>query len=350
MYTKKSFLLVLALLLMTVAVSEPASAQATNDDEVVRIGMIGLDTSHSPNFTKTINDPDAEGLFRKYEVVAAYPKGSLVIESSYSRIPKYTEAVRAMGVEIVDSIKELLAKVDVVMLETNDGQRHLEQVMPVLKAGKPVFVDKPIAASLEDGIRIFDAAEKYGVPVFTASSLRWTGGAREIRDGKIGRVVGADAYSPASLESHHPDLFWYGIHGVELLYTAMGTGCQTVTRMHTDGTDIVVGRWKDGRIGTFRGTREGSHSYGGTAFGEDDIAPLGPYEGYEPLLRAIMNFFETGKPPVSREETLEIYAFMEAADESKRLGGQPVSIKSVLDRAYALARATPAEEALEKRE
>lgn len=317
----------------------PAFAHATTRppaEEVIRVGIIGLDTSHSPAFTEVINGSD-EGIFGNFEVVAAYPKGSLVIESSYSRIPEYTEEVKDLGVEIVDSIEELIARVDVVLLETNDGQRHLEQVLPVLKAGKPVFVDKPIAASLSDAIKIFDAAEKYDVPLFSASSLRYAKNALSVREGMIGRVVGATTYSPATLEEHHPDLFWYGIHGVELLYTAMGTGCKTVTRVTSEKTDVVVGKWEDGRIGTFRGMREGPHDYGGTAFGSEEIVPLGPYQGYEPLVEDILTFFKTGEPPVSREETLEIYAFMAAADESKRRGGQPVRVKSVLDRARAKA-------------
>lgn len=314
----------------------PAAAQPSADD-VVRVGIIGLDTSHSPAFTELINTSNA-GLFGAFEVVAAYPKGSLVIESSYSRIPRYTEAVQGFGVEIVDSIEALLDRVDVVLLETNDGQRHLEQVLPVLEAGKPVFVDKPIAASLADAVRIFDAAEEHGVPLFSASSLRYAKNALAVRRGEqIGEVVGATTYSPALLEPHHPDLFWYGIHGVELLYTVMGTGCETVTRVSTDGTDVVVGTWADGRIGTFRGMRTGPHDYGGTAFGAEEIVPLGPYQGYEPLVKDILAFFKTGEPPVSREETLEIYAFMAAADASKRQGGAPVRIQRVLDDARAAA-------------
>jgi hypothetical protein len=313
------------------------AAARPSADDVIRVGIIGLDTSHSPAFTELINTSD-EGLFGEFEVVAAYPKGSLVIESSYSRIPKYTEAVTGFGVEIVDSIEALLDRVDVVLLETNDGQRHLEQVLPVLEAGKPVFVDKPIAASLADAVRIFEAAEEHGVPLFSASSLRYAQNALAVRRGeRVGEVVGAMTYSPATLEPHHPDLFWYGIHGVELLYTVMGTGCETVTRVSTEGTDVVVGTWADGRIGTFRGMRTGPHDYGGTAFGAEEIVPLGPYQGYEPLVKDILTFFKTGEPPVSREETLEIYAFMAAADESKRQGGAPVRVQRVLEEARAAA-------------
>ena len=241
-----------------------------------------------------------------------------------------------MGVEIVDSIDQLLEKVDVVLLETNDGRRHLEQAMLVFKAGKPVFIDKPIAASLSDTLAIFDAAKQYSVPIFSASSLRYTKNAQAIRHAnKIGKVLGADAYSPAHLEATHPDLYWYGIHGVELLYTVMGTGCERVARTHTADTDVVVGTWNDGRIGTYRGLRSGKSGYGGMAYGEEDVSPIGPYDGYEPLLVKIVEFFQTGKAPVDPEETIELFAFMAAADESKRQGGQAVTISNVLEKARA---------------
>ncbi|MFT3946807.1 MAG: Gfo/Idh/MocA family oxidoreductase [Agriterribacter sp.] len=298
-----------------------------------RVGIIGLDTSHSIEFTKVFNQQNALPDYDGYKVVAAYPKGSLDIESSVKRISDYTEKVKEMGVEIVDSIDDLLKKVDVVLLETNDGRPHLEQAIPVLKSGKRVFIDKPMAASLADGIAIFEAAKHFNTPVFSASSLRYISSAQDIAKGRIGKVLGADAYSPCALEKTHPDFFWYGIHGVELLYTVMGTGCKDVVRVHSENTDIAIGRWTDGRTGTFRGTRTGKHLYGGTAFGETGNATLGPIEGYEPLLKEIIQFFNTGIPPVKAEDTLEILAFMEAADASKRKKGVAVSLETVWKKA-----------------
>lgn len=298
-----------------------------------KVGIIGLDTSHSPAFTKMLNDPDAGNKFSGYRVVAAYPKGSKDIEGSVKRIPGYTEEVKGMGVEIVDSVKDLLSKADVVLLETNDGRLHREQALEVMKAGKPLFIDKPLAASLSDVTAIFDAAKEYKVPVFSSSSLRFMESTKEVAEGKIGKVLGADTFSPAIIEETHPDLFWYGVHGVELLFTVMGMGCKTVERVYTPETDIVVGKWQDNRLGTFRGTRSGTHDYGGTAFGEKGNLALGPYGGYELLLTEIIKFFNTGKPPVSPEETIEIFAFMEAAGESRRQGGKSVSLESVLEKA-----------------
>lgn len=294
-----------------------------------RIGMIGLDTSHSTAFTDMFNSDAADPALKGYRVVAAYPYGSKTIKSSFERIAGYTEHVKNKGVEIVDSIAELLRKVDVVLLETNDGRLHLEQAREVIAAGKPLFIDKPIAASYADAKAIFDEAARAGVPVFSSSSLRYTANLVRIRAGAVGEVLGADAYSPAVIEPSHSDLFWYGIHGVEMLYAAMGTGCERVSRLYTEGSDKVVGHWEGGRIGTFRGIRDGHRAYGGQAFGTKGIMELGPYDGYMPLLKEIATFFETRQSPVDDAETLELAAFMEAAQRSKERGGQFVELDAV---------------------
>lgn len=298
-----------------------------------KVGIIGLDTSHVVAFTKALNSPDAGPEFGGFKVVAAYPYGSKDIKSSFERIPGYIEDVKKLGVEITDSIASLLDKVDFVLLETNDGRLHLEQALQVIKAGKPFFIDKPIAASLADAGAIFTAARKANVKVFSASSLRFAPGAQELAAGKLGKVLGAETYSPCSLEPTHPDLFWYGIHGVESLYTVMGTGCKQVVRVSTPDTDVVTGIWDDGRVGTFRGTRSGKYGFGGTVFAEKGTAPIGDYGGYNPLLIRIIDFFKTGIVPVRPEETLEMLAFMEAADVSKRKGGVPVTLASVFNKA-----------------
>ncbi|WP_198675320.1 Gfo/Idh/MocA family protein [Pleomorphovibrio marinus] len=298
-----------------------------------RVGIIGLDTSHSVAFTKAFNDEDAEKDLRGYKVVAAYPQGSRDIKSSVDRIPGYIDEMKKLGVRVVGSISELLDSCDYVLLETNDGRLHLEQGLEVFRAGKPVFIDKPIAASLSHAIALFKASEKYKVPMFSSSSLRYMENVVAVNNGKIGKVMGADTFSPATLEPTHPDLFWYGVHGVETLFAVMGKGCQEVKRFYAEDMEVVVGTWDDQRIGTFRGSREGKHGYGGTAFGTDGMTDLGPYGGYRPLLVEIAKFFDSGKAPIDPKETLEIFAFMEAADESKRKKGQSISLHSVMQKA-----------------
>lgn len=308
-------------------------AQAADPPEL-KVGIIGLDTSHAIAFTKELNSDKATEDVARCRVVACYPKGSPDIESSTSRVPKYTEEITKLGVEMVDSIDELLKRVDCVLLETNDGRPHLEQAIPVFKAGKPVFIDKPLAGSLPDCIALFAAAKKYNCPMFCSSSLRYGKGTQAARAGDFGKITRCETFSPANLEATHPDLYWYGIHGCEALYTVMGTGCQTVTRGQTaDGLIEVTGQWPDGRTGIFRESK----GYGGKAQTEKGEQQVGESAGYRPLIVEIVKFFRTKKVPVSAEETTELYAFLEAADESKRQGGKPVKLSDVLEKARPLA-------------
>ncbi|MBL8812171.1 MAG: Gfo/Idh/MocA family oxidoreductase [Planctomycetaceae bacterium] len=330
----------IALCLFTIATLTTATGTAVRGDEPVkqfRVGMIGLDTSHCLAFADLLNNSKDDPALAGCRVVLVYPKGSPDIESSVKRVPEYTTKIKEHGVEIIEDLNAMVEKVDAVMLETNDGRPHLEQVIPVLKARKPVFIDKPVAGSLTDAIAIYELAKHYNTPVFSSSSLRFAGAVQAVRAGSIGDVVGCDAFSPCSLEATHPDLFWYGIHGCETLFTAMGPGVQTVVRTSTKDFDQVTGTWKDGRIGTFRGIRSGSGGYGGTAFGTKGVASVGPYDGYKPLVVEIVKFYRTGTPPVTAEETLDIYAFMEAADESKRQGGKPVAVSDVMAKSKAEA-------------
>lgn len=323
----RPFLLPLALAMSATLAIDAAEPQ-------LKVGVIGLDTSHAIAFTKTLNTPSDTATMLNCRVVAAYPKGSPDIESSTKRVPQYIEDIKKLGVEIVPSIDELLKRVDCVLLETNDGRPHLEQALPCFKAGKPTFIDKPIAGSLSDAIAIFEAAKKYNCPTFSSSSLRYGKNTQAVHGGSLGKIKSAETSGPASLEKTHPDLFWYGIHGVESLFTVMGTGCENVTRKKTDAGKIeVVGEWVGGRIGIYRE----SDKYNGKAVGEKGEGVVGDSAGYDPLIVEIGKFFRSKQPPIPEAETLEIYAFMEAADESKRRGGEPVEIEEVIAKAKPLA-------------
>jgi len=295
----------------------------------LRIGIIGTDTSHCVAFSKLLNDPKAKGHIPGGRIVAAFKGGSPDIESSFSRVDKIAAQLeKDFGVKIYATIEEMCKNVDAVMLESVDGRPHLAQARPVIKAGKPLFIDKPMAASLQDAVEIFQLARAAKVPVFSASSLRYGKNTQAVRNGSIGKVLSADTFSPVSVEPHHPELFWYGIHGVESLFTVMGAGCETVKRgMTDDGRIEVIGTWKGGRTGIFR---QGKKGYGGAAKGEKGEAPVGGYDSYAPLVVEIIKFFQTGVSPVPERETIEILAFMEASDESKRLGGQVVKLADIL--------------------
>ena len=326
-------LFALALSLLIIGSVFTANRQQAARQETIKIGIIGTDTSHVPAFTKLLNDPKEPGAIPGARVVAAFKGGSPDVESSHTRVEKFAAEIHdKYGVEIVASIEELLTKVDAVLLESVDGRPHLAQVRPVLKAKKRVFIDKPFAASYADAKEIVRLSRESGTPFFSSSSLRYAADIVALKNKpELGGIVGAIAFSPSPTESHHPDLFWYGIHGVETLFTLMGTGCESVTRTNTNGTDVVTGKWKDGRIGTFRGIRDGKQDYGAIAFGAKANGLTTPpmKVDYRNLLVEIIKFFQTGVAPIQPEETLEIMAFMEAADLSKARSGAPVMLSEV---------------------
>jgi len=302
----------------------------------MRVGIIGLDTPHAVEFTKLLNDPAANDDRAQLTVVAGFPGGSPDLPCSWDCVEECTEALREMGVKIVDSVDALVEQVDAVLLESQEGRPHLEQARPALTARKPLFIDKPVAASMADAAEIYRLADEFGTPCFSSSAIRFIPEVVGLCDNpRVGRLIGCDAYSPAMMLEYHSDLFYYGVHGVETLFTIMGMGCKQVTRTYVEGTEVVTGIWEDGRVGTFRGIREGLLAYGATVYGTNGVAHDGIEEGcaadvYGPLVGEIARFLNTGKPPVSAQETLEIYAFMEAAHQSRRQGGRPVTLESVI--------------------
>ena len=304
---------------------------------VIRVGIIGCDTSHTIAFARVMNvdKPDfAEG----FRVTAAHKWGSKDIVSSTNRYEKYIAQLKDMGVEMCETVDDLLAKVDVVCLETNDGREHLWQAEKVFKAGKPVFIDKPLAHNLHDALKIHELGKKYDAKYFSASALRFSNVAKAARAGEYGRIRGAALMSPSPLEEQgtHNFYSWYGIHGFEPLVAIMGTGVEKVSCFRNETDDVINAVWSDGRMGELRLMRK-SWIYSGYILPEkpkDSKAPLitfDGYPGYEPLLREIIKFFKTGVAPITPEECLEVMAFMEAAEMSAKRGGEPVTLAEAID-------------------
>ena len=304
----------LALLLVSVSIVAAAAD--------LRLGIIGTDTSHATAFTKTLHASPG------VRVVAAYKGGSPDVEASRTRVDKFADDLRTTyNVEIVPDIASLLAKVDAVLLLSVDGRVHLSQARQVIAAKKPMFIDKPLAATLEDAREIARLAREADVRWFSASSLRFGPFADSM---KAPDVTGAIVWGPGPTEEHHMlDLTWYGIHSVELLYTVMGPGCESVSMVTAKDADVVTGRWKDGRLGTLRVVRPSSE-FGATVFKTKGFLQSDPKIAkvdYAPMLEKIVEFFRSGKSPVAESETLEMFAFMDAAQRSKQSGGAPQRLR-----------------------
>jgi hypothetical protein len=302
----------------------------------LRIGIIGLDTSHSEQFTLRLNDPANPNHIPGARVVVAFPAGSPDIEESKSRIDGFTATVRdKFGVRIVGSVAEVCKDVDAILLLSLEGRPRLEQMKQIIAAGKPVFMDKPVAATLKDAVEIYKLAATAQVPVFSASAVRWYPGVLEVANAEKTPARSVISYGPAHVLPHHPDLFFYGIHPTEGLFTVMGGGCLSVTRTTTPSASIVTGLWSGNRTGTLHAIHEGAKGYKLIRFGDAQIIEQKSEGDYTPMLREIVKFFQTKQPPISPKQTLEIYAFMEAAEESTRRDGAHVSLREVMIKAGA---------------
>jgi hypothetical protein len=293
----------------------------------LRLGIIGTDTSHSTAFTEILNNAASKDHVPGAHVVAAFKGGSPDIDESRDRVEKNAAELKdKYHVEIVEKIADLCPLVDGILLESIDGRPHLEQFRQAAKCGKPVFIDKPLAATIEDARQIARLAAELGIPWFSASSLRYT----DITKLKTADMTGAIVWAPGPLEPHHElDLSWYGVHGIEMLYTLMGTGCLEVTRTHTGSADVVVGRWKDGRLGVAHLERPYS-KYGAVVFRDKtQLAAIDDLSfNYATLVVEIVKFMSTKKPPFPNAETLEIFEFMDAARRSKDAGGRPEPLQN----------------------
>ena len=309
--------------LLAAASAVPATALAAD----LRLGLVGTDTSHVIGFATAFNDTSSPDHVPGARIVAAFKGGSPDLPSSRDRIENFTKQLHEkFGVEIVGSIAELCARVDGVLLTSVDGRVHLAQAREIIKGGKPLFIDKPLASTLEDAREIARLANAAGVPWFSTSTLRYAVSGMKTPD-----LHGVDVWGPGPLEEHHQlDLSWYAIHEAEMLFALLGRGCEEVTRVESPDTSVVTCRWKDGRIGSMRALRPSS-DYGVVLFLKN---PKGQTSQTSPvrattgeLDRELITFFTSGKPPVDNDETLEVIAFLDAAQRSKAAGGQPMRLR-----------------------
>jgi len=297
----------------------------------MKVGMIGLDTSHVVAFAEILNNPDNAHYVAGTKVVAAFKGGSPDMPVSADRVDGFTEKlVNDYRLEIIDSIEQLGEMCDAILLESVDGRVHLEQFKKLASCKKPVFIDKPFTVSLADAKEIKELSEGNGTPVCSCSALRYDASLQEaLKDKEVGEITGATTYGPAKYAEPTPGLFWYGIHSAEMLFAAMGTGCKSVRCIGNEDTDIVVGLWEDGRMGELRGIRKGAAVFGALLFREKEIQSVAQHPDIPAsagLMKEVVKFFQTGKSPIPLKETVEIMAFLEAANTSRAKDGEEVEL------------------------
>lgn len=299
---------------------------------MLRLGLVDFDSSHSIEYTRRFNHC---GVDADQNVDGARVTLACVGESTISpeRVPGFVKQVEACGVDFVDSPEQMLGQIDAVMVLSICGDDHLRRARCFLEAGVPTYVDKPFAGNYRDATTLVELSRRHNAPMMTSSSLRYSEEFSSFlkRLPALGKTNGAVTWGPAKRHPGNPGLLHYAIHAVEALYTILGPGCEEVATIWSEESEVVTGRWFDGRLGSVRGLRTGSTAYGATVFCDGGIvsAPICARFAYRNLCRAMLETFTTGKPSVPHETSLEIMRFAFAALESEHQGGRPIRLESI---------------------
>ena len=296
---------------------------------MIRVGLVDFDTSHVVAFTQRFNHVDSAEMewVEGARVVAGCPGDSTMMPE---RIPGYTKTLKNYGIELVKRPEELLGKIDAVMIESQQGSRHLARARLFLEAGLPTFVDKPFAETVADAEAMIALAEKHSAPLLSCSALRYDPqiAAARCRTEKLGHVLSADVWTAAALHPGNPGLLHYGIHGVEMLYSLLGPGCESVQFAGTEKSEVNLGLWGNGHVSAVRGLREGQYGFGAVVHYEkgNEVFTIEGSAYYKELLRVFVTMCETRQAPVPYTEMREIIAYCSAAVTSREAGGIPITL------------------------
>ncbi|MDA0831663.1 MAG: Gfo/Idh/MocA family oxidoreductase [Planctomycetota bacterium] len=298
---------------------------------MLRLGLVDFDTSHSIEFTRRFNHVgiDRDQWVEGARVVVGCPGTSIM---SPERIAGHAEQIAACGVKLVDDPADMIGEIDAVLIESICGAAHRERMETFLHAGIPVFIDKPFASSAEDAKAIVDLARINSISLMSSSALRFSDDILTFQSKNHGRIHGVISYGPAHRAEGNPGLLHYGIHAIEVVYALIGPGCEIVSALHQPEADVVTARWNDGRFAHIRGLRSGAKSYGLLIHSEAGMIPL-PISArfaYRNLCREIVTFFETKRPAVPIDETLELITFCLSALNSEQQAGKWIDVRDAM--------------------
>ncbi len=288
---------------------------------VLKIGLIGLDTSHVEIFAKILSKNHKEHL-AGVRVVIGYPSPSLDIELSKNRVGNYTERLKEdYDVKIAKSILEVVEASDALFITALDGRKHLDLFKEIVSYGKPVFIDKPFTVTSEEAEEIFALSTEYQTPVMSSSALRFADSLVTHLANEQSKVMGVYLNGPMPFIEKIPYYSWYGIHMIETLFTILGSDFQDINIHSNKDYDVITVEFKDGRFGVIRGSRVWHSKFEVMIHYTNKTIHLPLYKDeksyYVSLLEEIITFCKTGKSPISNKETVAIMKFIDVANKLK---------------------------------
>lgn len=311
----------------------------------MRIGAIGIDSSHLPEFTKRIKGMRVEGK-TSCEVTHFWDPGNHEwqhpegVARSAQDVESWRKTTLELGAKQVGSLDELLKSVDGVMVLNINGHRHLELAIGPIARGMPTYIDKPLTCSLDQARALLAMTRQYKARCYSASSLRFITEIPKLDAEKLGKIVAIDAFGNGELLDMMPDLWHYGCHSIEMVdaifkWSGQGPGVKRVSSVATGnattGYHLVDLDYHDGRIARIRLDRNGAWAFGATVHGSKgvqqfvvDFAPV-----YTRLVEGMARFFEGGAAPVDLRDIVENVAVMEAGNRSIQQDGAWISVPTI---------------------
>ncbi|MBO4631148.1 MAG: Gfo/Idh/MocA family oxidoreductase [Lentisphaeria bacterium] len=289
--------------------------------ETIKAAIIGLDTSHATEFPKFIHDPAMDPEFRVHGMTVTR---ALRFETPFQKkegLDKRQAYLESIGVKVTEDFEEAVADCDAVFIEINDPSYHLDYFRKCAALGKPVFLDKPFADSLDNAIEILKIAKENHIRFFTASSLRFDANIVKAHE-EMPEIELGQTWGPLGKAAAGSSIIWYGVHTFEMLEKIMGPGAIAVTSVPDRCGVVCTVAYADGRRGVVELTRNNSN-YGGVLRkgGENRMFTfVGGKHLYHNLVADIGKFFRGESEGVPLKESFEIMAMLEAAELSVQYG------------------------------
>ncbi len=286
----------------------------------IKVAIVGLDSSHSIQFANRAQAPECEP-DQKVEGIEII--SCMRFETPFQDkkgLDERTAQLEGWGVKVYEDFDKTVEGAEALLLEVNDSSLHVEYFEKAAKLGLPVFLDKPLADTMENGLEIARIAKEYNVRMFSASSLRFIENMVDTVD-KVENIQCTSVFGPLGIAAAGESVVWYGVHAFELLQRAMGRGAKEVTAVNDEKGVVAVIHYEDGRRGVVE-LAKGAFVYGGSVRSNDDKAVFicDMNYAYKGLLERIVAFFNGAPAPVEFEDTLEIMNLLDTTVRAMKSG------------------------------
>ncbi len=225
---------------------------------------------------------------------------------------------QSKGVPYVDNISAMADCDALIVLAPSNPEVHLDLVRQAFPLRKPTYVDKTFAPDVKTARKIFALADRHRVPVITSSALRCAA--------SLNRTVaelGREKIRHLRVWGGGRSFEEYVIHPLEMLVTAMGPEVEAVMRLN-DGpnhNELHV-RFSGGRTGSVFVHTNGDCAFRAvvTTDAKTVHVDTSPDPIFRDLAGFILDFFESGREPIAREQTLALFKIRDAVFNPKAAG------------------------------